>query len=81
MIEMLLDVTETESEPISPRQLWHLGIDIYVADVTLQWRSPGGLWVDLGSYSSVGRWQLNAASGDTFRVTTTAAGSRVWVTK
>ena len=78
-MEPLLDVTDTESAAFSPRQLWHLGIDIFDQPVTLQWQSPVGVWVDLGSYDSAGRWQLNAAAGDVFRVTTSAAGSRVWV--
>ena len=81
MTEELLGVTQTESDEFSPRQLWFLGIDVYVNDVKLQWRSPADVWVDLGTYDSVGRWQLTAADGDTFRVTASAAGSRVWVTR
>ena len=81
MTEELLGVTETESDAFSPRQLWFLAIDVYVSDVALEWRSPMGVWVELGTYDSVGRWQLNAAEDDVFRVTTSAAGSRVWVTK
>ena len=74
----LLDTDETEGAQFSPRQLWYLGIDTYVNPVTLEWFSPGGIWVELDSYESAGRWQLNAAPGDTFRLTTTSAGSRAW---
>ena len=80
-MEPLLDTTDTESAAFTPRQLWYLGIDIYADPVTLQWQSPAGLWIDLGSYESTGRWLLNAGAGDVFRLTTSTAGSRVWVTE
>lgn len=78
-MEPTLDVTDTESAPFQPGRSWHLGIDTHVNDVALQWRSPGGVWVTLGSYDSVGRWLLNAAPGDVFRLTTSSAGSRAYV--
>lgn len=74
----LLGASETEGDQFSPRQQWYLGIDTHVADVALEWLSPGGVWVELGSYDSVGRWQLHAAPGDKFRLTTSSAGSRAW---
>ena len=80
-MEPHLDVSATESDAFSPRQLWFIGIDIYVNEVRLQWKSPAGVWVELGGYDSVGRWQLNAAEGDEYRLTTSAAGSRAWVHK
>lgn len=78
-MEPTLDTSDTESETFRPSRLWFLGIDTYVNDVTLQWRSPGGVWVDLGSYDSVGRWLLNSAPGDVYRLTTSGAGSRAYV--
>ena len=81
MTEELLGVTETESDAFSPRQLWFLGIDVYVSEVALEWRSPMGVWVELGTYDSLGLWQLGAPNDGVFRVTTSAAGSRVWVHK
>ena len=76
---LILDTTQTESEEFRPSRLWGIGIDTYSAAVTLQWRSPGGVWIDLGSYESVGRWQLNSLPGDVFRLTTSTAGSRAYV--
>ena len=45
----LLDTDETEGAQFTPRQQWYLGIDTYVQPVTLEWLSPGNVWVELGS--------------------------------
>ncbi len=76
-----LKTTETTGSEFAPHVLWYLGLDTYSAAVKLEWRSPAvaETWVELKSYTSTGRWQLHAAPGDVFRLTTATAGSRAWV--
>ena len=74
-----LAVDQTLGDTFQPGQLWYLGIDIYVAPITIEWLSPGDVWVILGTRDSVGRWQLTSAPGDVFRVSTLVAGTRAWV--
>ena len=78
MERLILDVTDIESDGFSPQQLFFIGIDIFVNDIVIEWLSPMDVWVSITTLTESGRYFQHCAVGDTFRFTTSSAGSRVW---
>lgn len=77
---MLLLETDTEGAEFSPHSSWWLGCDVYSADAELEWLSPGDVWVPIYTISGLQRQWVQSWHGDTYRITTATAGSRVWGT-
>ena len=75
----ILSATQTMGVEFKPGAAWALGCDTYSSDVSLQWQSPGGVWVDLYDITEAGLFQAGVAANETYRLTTASAGSRVWL--
>ena len=77
---ILLDTDETEGQEFNPPQSWWLGIDRFVEDIEMEWKSPTGRWVPINVFDSPVRHWVQAPGVDYYRFVTKRAGSRVWGT-
>lgn len=77
---LLLDTTDTESEDFVPGAHWAIGVDTCVNDVVLQWKSSEGVYVDILTIDAAGiQVASNATANETYRLTTSTAGSRAFL--
>lgn len=75
----VLTTSQTQGVEFQAHSEWYLCVETYTADVVLESKAPGGTWIALETYDGVGKWRVHSAPGDLFRLTTSSAGSRVWI--